>query len=1190
MGLSSLSSMTGIPTSSGGIVTSLLGATFSPELVNISKDILNFYDKDYKYNFEIKDVTLQTSTYGRIIPEIFGKMRVSGNIIWTSGIKKETSQTASSQTKDGQTVPGEKSVNYSSSLAIAICKGEAEIENIYADDALIHQNEIDISIYKGDENQLPNPTIQSYKGFENTPAFRGLCYVVIRNFSLNRYDGRIPNFSFDVVCKKSLENQNSMIKSICVIPGSGEFVYDTKIQYKMKQRYLNGVPIGYEKSEAINQNNAENKSDAILGFEKMCKDLPNLEYISLVCSWFGSNLDIKNCSITPKVEYKNAKTTPDEYSVAGKNRDQLEAVSRDENNNLRYGGTPSDSSILRYVENAKIAGKKICFYPMLMIDVPGKPWRGNLSGNFEDIENFFTKLSGYRKFILHYANLLQGKIDALIIGSEMKNLTKIQDGNGNFKAVDELVKLAIDAKNILGNNVKVTYAADWSEYHHTDGGWFNMDKLWACPAIDCIGIDAYFPLTNSSESVYDNEIIKQAWQSGEGFDFYYQDSMNKVNPHPLSPDYAWKNIKHFWENFHTNPNGIKTAWQPKMKKIWFTEFGFPSVDCATNEPNVFFSSGSQDSGFPRLSKGNIDTRAQKVAIFSSLEYFNSCEFLERAFLWTYDARPYPYFPNKIDIWSDGESWKYGHFINGKLTKNSISEMIEYICLKSGLEKGSFEIINLDFDISGIVINNKTNGFELIKMLAEIYEFDIILRDNKIIFQKQNAQIIEQISQDKLIVSSEKILQNSTIKSKDSLVNSVELLFINSSNYRINTALAKSNGQRKYSLKLPIAMTENDAHFICGKILYNLSSKENEYELTLPLTYSFLSISDVISIEISSGNFVDIKIDKISFNFHSQFLTIFGQNFNINLTKKELEREIKEPSKTPIKTGNTEILLHQISNHLNPNFIQNRINISCGINGAFIGWNGVDLYLKNDESLYEFILNAEQESITGKVVKFEQNNKISRDFFDKTTKITILLNDDFILKDLPENPSKNENFALIGNEIIRYKIANFIDDKVYEISNLQRGCFQTKIEEHLTDKNFILISSMKTFSVPSTYLEKEISITPKTYYQSINNATEHTFTLQKRYQELIQNFEVFMQKNGDYFIKIYPKFMQIINFWNGISSFSNLSLVVLNENSQEIYSNDNIFQNFIQITKENLKIGEKISQKYVSVYQNNNIIY
>ena len=65
--------------------------------------------------------------------------------------------------------------------------------------------------------------------------------------------------------------------------------------------------------------------------------------------------------------------------------------------------------------------------------------------------------------------------------------------------------------------------ADWSEYHHTAGGWYNLDPLWASPNIDFIGIDAYFPLTDGPQADYKVDHVIAGWTSGEGYDFIYTD-------------------------------------------------------------------------------------------------------------------------------------------------------------------------------------------------------------------------------------------------------------------------------------------------------------------------------------------------------------------------------------------------------------------------------------------------------------------------------------------------------------------------------------------------------------------------------------------------------------------------------------------------------------------------------------------
>ena len=147
-----------------------------------------------------------------------------------------------------------------------------------------------------------------------------------------------------------------------------------------------------------------------------------------------------------------------------------------------------------------------------------KPWRGRITANYRgEIDSWFNGKEGYNNFIMHYAELAKNQVDAFIIGSEMVGLTGFTDNTGSYPAVNHFIKLAGMVKAKLGQQTLVTYAADWSEYHHTSGGWFNLDPLWACPDIDFIGIDSYFPLTEDlPQTAITEELIKKGWESGEG--------------------------------------------------------------------------------------------------------------------------------------------------------------------------------------------------------------------------------------------------------------------------------------------------------------------------------------------------------------------------------------------------------------------------------------------------------------------------------------------------------------------------------------------------------------------------------------------------------------------------------------------------------------------------------------------------
>ena len=47
---------------------------------------INSINKSEVIGVNLKDVSLQTATYSRIIPEVFGHVRIAGNIIWSSDI------------------------------------------------------------------------------------------------------------------------------------------------------------------------------------------------------------------------------------------------------------------------------------------------------------------------------------------------------------------------------------------------------------------------------------------------------------------------------------------------------------------------------------------------------------------------------------------------------------------------------------------------------------------------------------------------------------------------------------------------------------------------------------------------------------------------------------------------------------------------------------------------------------------------------------------------------------------------------------------------------------------------------------------------------------------------------------------------------------------------------------------------
>jgi len=151
----------------------------------------------------LTDLRVQASEYGRPIPIVYGTVALQGNVIWAADIKEVRSETE----QGGKGGPSQTTVDYSyfGSFAVAICDGPVEgVLRIWAgpEKRLVYDGVTleggAVRIYKGDENQLPDPLIEQFEGAGNVPAYRGTCYVVFEDFPLAKDGNRLPFLTFEV--------------------------------------------------------------------------------------------------------------------------------------------------------------------------------------------------------------------------------------------------------------------------------------------------------------------------------------------------------------------------------------------------------------------------------------------------------------------------------------------------------------------------------------------------------------------------------------------------------------------------------------------------------------------------------------------------------------------------------------------------------------------------------------------------------------------------------------------------------------------------------------------------------------------------------------------------------------------------------------------------------------------------------
>jgi hypothetical protein len=795
------------------------------------------------------NLRITSATEGVVIPRLYGRMRVGGNIIWATDFREETKTTTQGGGKGGGGGGKVKTTEYFyyASFAVALCEGPITgIGRIWADGKLLDTAGITWRWYPGDESQTADPFISAKMGAANTPAYRGTAYVVFEDLPLGNYGNRIPQLSFEVFRPLAdPDTAEGLTQAVTLIPASGEFAYATQ-----------GIRKGSGgSSEPENLNALTDTADMVVALDRLQAMAPKVESVSLVVAWFGDDLRAGNCKVRPGVEVTAKSTTPSTWSVNGVSRANAFLVSRDDQDRPVYGGTPADFAVVQAIQEMKARGLRVTFYPFILMDVPpgntlpnpysdnaaetGQPefpWRGRITcspaagfaGTVDKIATAATQVAalfgtatpasfsvsgqsvswtgtpgdwGLRRMVLHYAHLCAaaGGVDAFLIGTEMPGLTTIRSGASTYPAVQAYRDLLADVRSILGSGTKIGYAADWSEYfgHQPGDGsgdvFFHLDPLWADPEIDFVGIDNYMPLSDWRDgfehadaaegwpAIYDRAYLQANIVGGEGFDWFYASAADRsaqlrtsITDGAASKPWVfrYKDLRAWWTNAHYNrPGGVEsgspTGWVPQSKPIWFTELGCPAIDRGTNQPNVFFDPKSSESFTPHFSRGWRDDAIQRAYLEATYLWWGEAAnnplssiyggrmvHVPECAAWTWDARPYPFFPALINVWTDGANWRLGHWLTGRLGAVSLAALVRHLCQRAGMPEPRIDVTGLWGAVEGYAIGALESPRASITTLSRHFGFDAVETEGLIRFVMRGRAAAASVTHDDLVAARE----------------------------------------------------------------------------------------------------------------------------------------------------------------------------------------------------------------------------------------------------------------------------------------------------------------------------------------------------------------------------------------------------------------------------------------------------
>ncbi|SIQ49012.1 Putative phage tail protein [Rhizobium sp. RU33A] len=723
----------------------------------------------------LSSARISGASEGTVIPRLYGTARLGGTLIWATRFEEETV----TERTGGKSSGGTRTTTYRyyANLALGLCEGPiAGVRRVWADGRELDTTEIEMRVYRGTESQPADPLIAAKQGADNAPAYRGLAYVVFERLPLDDFGNRIPLIQFEVI--RPVGALEEKIRAVTMIPGATEHGYAT---VRISDAPSEGA------KRWLNRNTLVGATDWQASLDELQALCPDLESVALVVAWFGTDLRAGDCRVLPGVEvgYRNEESRP--WSVAGLARGDAYVVSRHSGGPAYGGSPSDESVIEAIRDIKARGLKVTLYPFVLMDIPSGNglpdpyggaeqaayPWRGRITayppGSDKtasaraQVSSFVYRGDGYRRLVLHYAALAAaaGGVDAFLLGSELRGLTALRDAANAFPFVEALVALAGEVRGLLGGGTAISYGADWTEYfghQPADGSgdvFFHLDPLWASPHVTAVGIDNYMPLADwrdedlEAESpdgftgADDAEGFARTLTSGEGFDWFYAseaDRRARVRT-PITDGaygkpwvFRFKDLKSWWENPHFNRIGgveqaSPTAWVPRMKPFWMTEVGCGAVDKGSNQPNIFVDAKSAESGRPYFSAGARSDSQQRRFLEAHLDHWAGSllppDMVDpsHVYAWTWDARPYPAFPQNTALWADGSNWRTGHWLNGRLGTATLADTIAAILRDHGFS--DFDVSEVAGDLGGYVKGDLTSARDLIEPLLDLFQIDVI---------------------------------------------------------------------------------------------------------------------------------------------------------------------------------------------------------------------------------------------------------------------------------------------------------------------------------------------------------------------------------------------------------------------------------------------------------------------------------
>jgi hypothetical protein len=224
-------------------------------------------------------------------------------------------------------------------------------------------------------------------------------------------------------------------------------------------------------------------------------------------------------------------------------------------------------------------------------------------------------------------------------------------------------------------------------------------------------------------------------------------------------------------------------------------------------------------------------------------------------LWAWDARPFPAFPARNDVWGDAENWRLGHWLNGRVGLAMLPDVVADVCGRADV---ACDVSGLTGIVSGYRFDGPTSARSVLEPLLLVHGVDATERDDHIVFRMRGAELVE-IDAGRLVEEDAPAFQATRAEMEDA-GKRVRLRHIDAEADH-EPGLAVSTGGASadvVDVVAPLALDREQAQRVADELAEHMVSQRERARFAMTADGVALEAGDVVMLEDASWRIVEVS--------------------------------------------------------------------------------------------------------------------------------------------------------------------------------------------------------------------------------------------------------------------------------------------------------------------------------------------